>query len=632
MCVQNLPRQEVVREAVFIAVIRLTLHGETMIQHPSGGKEQDLVLAVDLLNPSHAHEQKTHKLKRLVQSPNSYFMDVKCPGCVQITTVFSHAQTVVMCSSCANVLAQPTGGITRLTEDQTKPGHHVRYVSPIFLLVDANIEKVASLQLQHSIPATMKTSTIVAATVGVLAVATISYAVYFDSKRRNDPEFRRKLKKERKRATKLAQEEAKKLSNKSAQSVEEALAGIKDEDFPTSMEEREKFCMEQLSAGEALFTRGPENYGQAAICFYKALKVYPAPAELVMVYQKTIPQEVFTLVMGMLSKDVQSKQEKYYTVFPPKEMNVKVEEKPEGVTADGQKVMRRGLVAAKAFAVGETIYTEAPVISSLEPSLEGKDLCHYCLKEIVGAESKVPCSNCTQVIYCSQSCKVSASQEFHDILCTKDSDDVSSPERSLHEYTKATRNLVPEMLAKFLVKMVHEESLNSGAEYNSFDHMERLRYLEIPPSAEEEKEMELLKVALGSNIPGIDEFITEERYMLMKGRLLYNLYGVSTSLDANRKVEALPERQRSVRDAPITGAGFYKVSSYLMHSCEPNAKVVFSEHDHKLSIVATRAVEAGDELHVGYIKNGKQSTEQRRLELFTQYRLQCMCPLCETTD
>jgi import receptor subunit TOM20 len=34
------------------------------------------------------------------------------------------------------------------------------------------------------------------------------------------------------------------------------------------------------------------------------LKVYPAPAELVMVFQKTIPSEVFTVVMGMLSKDV----------------------------------------------------------------------------------------------------------------------------------------------------------------------------------------------------------------------------------------------------------------------------------------------------------------------------------------
>lgn len=37
-------------------------------------------LAVDLLNPSAEHEKRKHKLKRLVQSPNSYFMDVKCPG------------------------------------------------------------------------------------------------------------------------------------------------------------------------------------------------------------------------------------------------------------------------------------------------------------------------------------------------------------------------------------------------------------------------------------------------------------------------------------------------------------------------------------------------------------------------
>ena len=94
-------------------------------------------LAVDLLNPSAEHEKKQHKLKRLVQSPNSFFMDVKCPGvhifkfnrsvglgsfshfgigCFAITTVFSHAQTVVLCGSCASVLCQPTGGKARLTE------------------------------------------------------------------------------------------------------------------------------------------------------------------------------------------------------------------------------------------------------------------------------------------------------------------------------------------------------------------------------------------------------------------------------------------------------------------------------------------------------------------------------------
>ncbi|KAH8120564.1 ribosomal protein S27-domain-containing protein, partial [Phellopilus nigrolimitatus] len=73
-------------------------------------------LAIDLLNPLVESEKRKHKLKRLVQSPNSYFMDVKCPGCFAITTVFSHAQTVVLCGACATVLCQPTGGKARLTE------------------------------------------------------------------------------------------------------------------------------------------------------------------------------------------------------------------------------------------------------------------------------------------------------------------------------------------------------------------------------------------------------------------------------------------------------------------------------------------------------------------------------------
>lgn len=37
-------------------------------------------LAKDLLHPSPEEEKRRHKKKRLVQSPNSYFMDVKCPG------------------------------------------------------------------------------------------------------------------------------------------------------------------------------------------------------------------------------------------------------------------------------------------------------------------------------------------------------------------------------------------------------------------------------------------------------------------------------------------------------------------------------------------------------------------------
>ncbi|KAM4871670.1 small ribosomal subunit protein eS27-like [Thomomys bottae] len=75
-----------------------------------------LPLAKDLLHPSPEEEKRKHKKKRVVQSPNSYLMDVKCPGCYKITTVFSHAQTVVLCVGCSTVLCQPTGGKARLTE------------------------------------------------------------------------------------------------------------------------------------------------------------------------------------------------------------------------------------------------------------------------------------------------------------------------------------------------------------------------------------------------------------------------------------------------------------------------------------------------------------------------------------
>ena len=45
---------------------------------------QVLASDVDLLHPPADAEKQKHKLKRLVQSPNSFFMDVKCQGCFQM--------------------------------------------------------------------------------------------------------------------------------------------------------------------------------------------------------------------------------------------------------------------------------------------------------------------------------------------------------------------------------------------------------------------------------------------------------------------------------------------------------------------------------------------------------------------
>lgn len=61
------------------------------------GADIFLQLQVDLLHPTPDSEKRKHKLKRLVQSPNSYFMDVKCPGRygLLIAIFIVHPQVVI---------------------------------------------------------------------------------------------------------------------------------------------------------------------------------------------------------------------------------------------------------------------------------------------------------------------------------------------------------------------------------------------------------------------------------------------------------------------------------------------------------------------------------------------------------
>ncbi|KAG5503637.1 hypothetical protein JIQ42_05859 [Leishmania sp. Namibia] len=80
----------------------------------------------DLSYPTVRTERMKHKRRRLVQGPNSYFMDVSCPRCRQVTVVYSHATTSVECKGCSKKLCRPTGGKALLVEGcgyRRKPDH-----------------------------------------------------------------------------------------------------------------------------------------------------------------------------------------------------------------------------------------------------------------------------------------------------------------------------------------------------------------------------------------------------------------------------------------------------------------------------------------------------------------------------
>lgn len=42
---------------------------------------------------------------------------------------------------------------------------------------------------------------------------------------------------------------------------------------------------------------------EAALCFYKALKVYPQPKDLIGIYDKTVPKPVIDILAEMIAQD-----------------------------------------------------------------------------------------------------------------------------------------------------------------------------------------------------------------------------------------------------------------------------------------------------------------------------------------
>ncbi|CZS88771.1 probable mitochondrial import receptor subunit tom-20 [Rhynchosporium agropyri] len=148
----------------------------------------------------------------------------------------------------------------------------------------------------------VQTSTIVATTVGTLATGFVAYAVYFDYKRRNDPQFRKQLKKESKRQAKVAKEEAEAHTTRQRQAIRSAVEEAKEDGFPSDVEEREAYFMQEVARGEGLAGEGTDNV-EAALCFYKALKVYPTPADLITIYDKTVPKAVLDILAEMIAAD-----------------------------------------------------------------------------------------------------------------------------------------------------------------------------------------------------------------------------------------------------------------------------------------------------------------------------------------
>ncbi|KAJ8087027.1 mitochondrial import receptor subunit tom20 [Marasmius tenuissimus] len=557
----------------------------------------------------------------------------------------------------------------------------------------------------------MPTQTTRALTIAGVTLVTgaLAYAVYFDYKRRNDVGFRKNLKKQKKRVDKsIASSQASLAASTGTATADlrAALEQVKKEPVPASPEQKETYFMSQVATGEQLSLQGPDFYLPAALSFYRALRVYPSPVELMVIYQKTVPEPIFKLVIELTNLDVslsspqsstddidddetspvrggppsetssqewdkvKDRVEGYYDVFPPKSLGVAIESRPNPSTG----ALRNVLVLSRDVKVGELIYKEHPIVGALDLDIQQAGThCSHCMRTLDLDNLIKVSEDPLAAVYCSEKCQLDAKGQYHSLLFTTDrplpADIPTEPitpaqldarrkaQTEWVEYIKKKGHTSPLLVGLFIARQVGLETakLIPGAstpkgqesedfvdaengEYLLADHLERLRFLEVEPPKEE---VDLMTSVLQTVLPGLESFVTEERYATLLGKMAYNAYGVSFGLgrDDRPTSSERPEDQEKTRTPNGTsrqiGSAIYTVASYLSHSCEPNARPSFDAGTSELHLVANRDISKGEEINVSFVDcsqhEGETTTDarrRRRMELARGWRFACACNKC----
>lgn len=139
--------------------------------------------------------------------------------------------------------------------------------------------------------------------------------MYFDYRRRSYAEFRRDLRRNERRQVRAERDEAEASTRAQRDAIKIRVDETKAEGFPAGVEEREAYFNEQVMSGEMLSSDRTSNLPrqiaslfpaslklkrcrnataskavESALAFYKGLKVYPAPGDLIKIYDSTVPK------------------------------------------------------------------------------------------------------------------------------------------------------------------------------------------------------------------------------------------------------------------------------------------------------------------------------------------------------
>ncbi|TKR60936.1 hypothetical protein L596_028117 [Steinernema carpocapsae] len=121
----------------------------------------------------------------------------------------------------------------------------------------------------------------IGAIAGITGCAFVGYAVYFDRKRRSDPNYKQQIRENRRVKSKRGRGSSSKRMTR-----------VPDVNNPTEMQ---AFFLQEVQLGEELIAEGQVEEGVKHLC--NAIMMCGQPQQLLQIFQQTLPPQYFDLIL-----------------------------------------------------------------------------------------------------------------------------------------------------------------------------------------------------------------------------------------------------------------------------------------------------------------------------------------------
>ncbi|KYQ88521.1 SET domain-containing protein [Tieghemostelium lacteum] len=258
----------------------------------------------------------------------------------------------------------------------------------------------------------------------------------------------------------------------------------------------------------------------------------------------------------------------------------------------------------------ELLYSELPFVSfqSVVKNVSDSKQCTHCLGVIKESSSRGCGHDSCNEHYCSVECSEESMKQYHQLLCEGSGFDKIKKQATIE------KRRFPLLAAKILAKIMLDIHENKSIQ-NSWFPLQMLSFAKKPAPLEWKDDYTLFKNSLLTSESSQKRF--DYTWFTRVMQILY-LNTVGINVGSLEPTVSTPE----------SGIGLYFLSSFINHSCDPNAVMTFPTNS-ETKVKLLKDIHPGDEILISYGDNTKDIVD-RKSHLFDNYGFDCQCTKCSS--